>query len=136
MRVEDKFYILANRFEKKLGYYLLEFSISKPKSDKKPKFLIKWQNKLEIADTALHYMKIERKNLKGEIIKTAEIVVSYKSIFINQYTIFVLEINTGLIKFWMEGYQLWESPVTGLMSSSNDFLICNKYGLSFIPLGN
>ena len=33
-------------------------------------------------------------------------------------------------------YQLWESPIKGMMNSTNDFIIVNKDGLSFVPLGN
>lgn len=33
-------------------------------------------------------------------------------------------------------YQLWESPIKGFMNKSCDYIILNKEGLSFIPLGN
>lgn len=46
LHVDDKFYILANKFDRKLGYYLLELPEAKPSSDHAPKFLIRWKNKL------------------------------------------------------------------------------------------
>ena len=63
-------------------------------------------------------------------------MVSYKTIHVNQYVIFLVEIETSLINFWFEMYQLWESPIKGFMNNSHDFIILNKSGLSFVPLGN
>jgi hypothetical protein len=55
---------------------------------------------------------------------------------VNLYTVFVIEIETGLIKFKHENYQLWESPVMGFLNTqSHDFIILNKDGTSFLPLG-
>jgi len=62
--------------------------------------LIKWKNKLEISDAALHLLKISRSGNK----EMQELVVSYKSIYVNLYTVFVIEIETGLIKFRHENY--------------------------------
>lgn len=42
----------------------------------KPKFLIRWLNKLEIGDAALNLINIERENMSGEKMATKEIVVS------------------------------------------------------------
>ena len=50
---EDKFYVLANKYNKKLGYYLIELNTGRPGPENQPRFLIKWLNKLEIADAAL-----------------------------------------------------------------------------------
>ena len=58
IHVDDKFYVLANKFDRKLGYFLLELPEKKPKSDEPPKFLIRWTNKLEIGDAALHLLEI------------------------------------------------------------------------------
>jgi hypothetical protein len=98
--VDNKFYVLANKFDKKLGYFLLELPEHKPSNSEKPKFLIKWKNKLEISDAALHLLRIKR----GDKEEKQELVVSYKSIYVNLYTVFVIEIDTGLIKFRHENY--------------------------------
>ena len=95
-----------------------------------PKYVIKWENKLEIGDAGLDIIKF-----KGDDSKY--MVVSYKSIYVNSYSVFVIDIDSGRIKFKHESYQLWESPVIGFLNSfSNDFVILNKEGTSFIPLGN
>jgi 2C-methyl-D-erythritol 2,4-cyclodiphosphate synthase len=59
-----KFYLLANKSFKKLGYFLLELDIDLRILDKKPemytekhRFIIKWLNKLNIADASLEIMK-------------------------------------------------------------------------------
>lgn len=79
----EKFYILSNKYQKKLGYFLLEIDIDKPMQTKRPKFIIKWTNKLQINDAALNFIFIERENMSGEREYKVEMVVSYKTIHIN-----------------------------------------------------
>lgn len=131
----NKFYILANKYMKKLGYFLLEIETDKPTPNLKPKFIIKWTNKLDISDATLNFMQVERDNGHGILESKFEMVVSYKTIHLNQYVILVVEMQHCLIKFMFEMYQLWESPVKGFMNKSNDFIILNKTGLSFVILG-
>lgn len=100
----DKFYILANKYQKKLGYYLLEIDIDKPMLTKRPNFIIKWTNKLQIDDAELNFIFIERENMKGLKEHKVEMVVSYKTIHINQFVIIVVEMDTCLIKFRFELY--------------------------------
>jgi len=65
------------------------------------------------------------------------LVVSYKSIHVNLYSVFLINIKTGRIIFKHDNYQLWESPVIGFLNTyNNDFVILNKDGMGFIPLGN
>ena len=133
LHCNDKFYVLANKFDRKLGYFLLELPEERPSVDEPPKFLIRWTNKLEIGDAALHLLEIQR---GSDSERKKELVVSYKQIYINLYTVFVIEIETGLIKFKHENYQLWESPVMGFLNTqTNDFIVLNKDGTSFLPLG-
>lgn len=63
------------------------------------------------------------------------IVVSYKSIGINTFNVFVINLEDKLIKYWHEGYQLWESPVKGFLLNTNDFLILSKDGINVLALG-
>jgi len=63
------------------------------------------------------------------------IVVSYKCIGINTFNVFVIDLKTKLIKYWHEGYQLWESPVKGFLLNTNDFLILSKDGINVLALG-
>ena len=67
--------------------------------------------------------------------RRASIVVSYKSIGINTFNVFVIDLQTKLIKYWHEGYQLWESPVKGFLLTTNDFLILSKDGINLLALG-
>ena len=62
-------------------------------------------------------------------------MVSYKSIGINTFNCFVLSLESQLIKYWNESYQLWESPVLGFLLESNDFMVLDKTGVSLISLG-
>ena len=73
--------------------------------------------------------------MKGEVEEQLEMVVSYKAIHINQYAVVVVEMKTCLIKFMFEMYHLWESSVESFMNESLDYIILNKDGLSFIPMG-
>ena len=65
----------------------------------------------------------------------ASIVISYKSIGINTYNVFVIDLTTSLIKYWNETFQLWESPVKGFLLSTNDFMILSKDGMNLLALG-
>jgi hypothetical protein len=47
----------------------------------------------------------------------------------------VIDIKSRLIKYWHEGYQLWESPVKGFLLSSNEFLILSKDGINMLSIG-
>ena len=88
-------------------------------------------------------MKLHTKNPKDkkavqdkvEPFESNEIVVSYKSIGINTFNCFVLNLESQLIKYWNESYQLWESPVLGFLLESNDFMMLDKNGVSLISLG-
>ncbi len=53
------FYILANKKDNKLGFYLYKLDFSKPFSGKERKesnYLIRWNNKLDIADVDVALM--------------------------------------------------------------------------------
>lgn len=115
---DHDFYILANKREHKLGYYL--FTVNQadpegtgpngivPRSEKK--YLINWNNKLDIANCSMSYMydKAEPKDgiIEGEDFvsaKTTEcIVICYKCIGINTFNVFVIDLETKLIKYWHE----------------------------------
>lgn len=62
-------------------------------------------------------------------------MVSYKCIGINTFNVFVIDIDTKLIKYWHESYQLWESPIKGFLLNTNDFLILSKAGINLLALG-
>ena len=64
----------------------------------------------------------------------SSIVVSYKCIGINTFNVTVIDLKTKLIKYWHEGYQLWESPVKGFLLSTNDFMILSKDGINLLAI--
>lgn len=87
-----------------------------------------WSNKLEIGNCDLFMMnKTEHDN--------QSIIISYKSIGINTYNVFVIDLETSLIKYWNESFQLWESPVKGFLLCTNDFMILSKDGMNLLALG-
>lgn len=92
-----KFYVLANKYQNRLGYYLLELDVEKPKPGIEPKFIIRFTNKLDISDAALHMINLEREDLQGNIKKKVEIVASYKINHVNKYVIHVISIESSLI---------------------------------------
>ena len=106
-----KFYVLANKYQRKLGYFLLELNEELDKMAS-PRYVIKWENKLEIDNASLNYFI----DADGEE-DSQTLVVSYKSIHVNLYTVFLINIQTGRIIFKHDNYQLWESPVIGFLNT-------------------
>jgi hypothetical protein len=84
----------------------------------------------------MHMMTEENKDEESPRFGKMEnsIVVSYKFIDINTFNVFVIDLHTKLIKYWHEGYQLWESPVKGFLLPSNDFLILSKDGINVLAI--
>jgi hypothetical protein len=80
------FYILSNKYEEKLGFFVLKVNEQDPYNSK---FLIKWKNKLDIGDASIYVLRNEtgKENIK-------EIIISYKTIFINTYNIVVMDITS------------------------------------------
>ena len=56
---------------------------------------------------------------------------------INTFNVFCINLDGEyLIRYWYEGYQLWESPIKGFLLTSNDFMMLSKDGINLIALGN
>lgn len=122
------FYLLCNKFEGKLGLFLIRFDEREPANHE---FFMRWKNKLDIADANIYVVRDEEKAFK-------ELVVSYKTIFMNTYNVVVIDISTQLL--WMlfrhESFQLWESQVTGhFIKKHNNFITLNRMGISMYGLG-
>lgn len=150
--VDDKhFYVLANKKgsdwnpgSKKLGFYLFQVPQAAPRNtkDKKGnvvenvKCLISWNNKLDIGNCDMAIMSENLTRPDGTQETRQSIVVSYKMIGINTFNVFCFDLHEGyLIKYWYEGYQLWESPIRGFLLQNNDFLMLSKDGINLIALG-
>jgi len=92
----------------------------------KSKFLIKWKNKLDIGDPNIFVMRNYAKKLK-------ELIISYKTIFINTYNVVCMDISVEdeqTLIFRHESFQLWESESSGfLLTENKDFITLNKSGM-------
>jgi hypothetical protein len=60
--------------------------------------------------------------------------VSYKSIGINTYNVFVIDQETKLIKYWHESNQLWESQIKGFLLNTGDFMSLTSTGINVLSL--
>jgi hypothetical protein len=125
------FFILANKLDEKLGFFV--FTIEQ-KNPLKHKFYIKYRNKLDIGDTDISVLRDAKNRVK-------ELIISYKTIYINTYNIIVLDISEGnsedvnKVIFRHETFQLWESEIKGFLISKNlDFVTINKNGLNILAL--
>jgi len=83
----EKFYVLSNKKEQKLGYYLIAMDINDPGDSHQ--YLINWTNKLDIASSDMYHM-VEHQH--GE--RKESLVVSYKSVGINTFNVFVFDLAT------------------------------------------
>lgn len=128
----QSFFIMANKYKGKLGYFLLEMKedlYDAQQRGEEPRYVLKWENKLEIGDANIEFF-----SKQGED-ESDVLAISYKEIHKNVYTVFLVHYTTGRLIYKHENYQLWESPVVGFVNSfQNDFVIMNKDGTSFIPL--
>ena len=131
---DDKvFYILTNKFEEKLGFFVIKFKEDNPLTKS---FLIKWKNKLDIGDTNINVLRTEN---------TKEVIISFKTININTYNLMVMDISKDsvgqkekkTIIFRHESFQLWESKITGmLLNKHKDFITLNRDGINILALGS
>jgi hypothetical protein len=81
---EDKlFYFLSNKYDEKLGFFVFSIKENDPFDNK---FFIKYKNKLDIGDADIYILRSKKNRLK-------EIVISYKTIYINTFNILVMDIS-------------------------------------------
>lgn len=80
---EDMFYFLSNKFEEKLGFFVIRVKENDPTHGN---FLIKWKNKLDIGDTNIYVLRNFDRGTK-------EVIISFKTIYINTYNIVVMDIS-------------------------------------------
>ena len=83
---EDRvFYILCNKYQEKLGFFVLRMREDDPN---RSKFLIKIKNKLDIGDCNISVLR-----KRGED-GVKELIIGYKTIFINTYSVMCMDIST------------------------------------------
>ena len=86
---EDRlFYFLSNKFEEKLGFFVFSIAEQDPLENR---FFIKYKNKLDIGDADIYILRSKKNRLK-------EIVISYKTIFINTFNVIVMDISTKSVE--------------------------------------
>ena len=86
---ERRFYILANKYEGKLGFYLMSINIDRP--DDECDFIINWDNKLDIGDVDMNILR--EKDANGNDYENECIVASFKCIGINTYNVCVIDLE-------------------------------------------
>jgi len=127
---DQMFYLLSNRMQEKLGFYVLKITKEHPE---RGQFLIRWKNKLDIGDANIYVMRNQEKGLK-------EIIISFKTIFINTYNVICMDISPKAdlsLIFRHESFQLWESEIYGFITNKmSDFVMINREGINVISLGS
>lgn len=78
-----QFYVMANKYKGKLGLYVIRFHEDEPDDFE---FLLKFKNKLEVSDAHIIVHRCPIKNYK-------ELILSYKSIYVNTYSVAVFDIS-------------------------------------------
>lgn len=108
--IDGNFYIVANKRHKMIGYYLLKLNshdllenINNPKNLEE-QFMINFPNKKDIRDVDLHCLDMTQEH--------KQLLVSYKSIYINKYYITLIDCDTGNIILQHETFCLWESGIS------------------------
>lgn len=133
---EDKhIYIISNKHGGKLGFYIKKINMMNPFADRGENkgFIVNWNRNLDIGDASIFILRDQAKGYK-------EIVVSYKTIFINVYNILVLDQrhrSGQALMYRHESFQLWESQISGtLIHATNDFVTINRDGVMIFALGS
>ena len=99
------------------------------------KFLIKWKSNLQIGDVDLqiYYNKNDNGLCK-------ELIVSYKSIYINTLNIIIMDLSNRFgdrccLFFRHESFQMWESKVTCFMNmQQGEYVILNSKGMHVLAI--
>jgi hypothetical protein len=117
-----------------MGFYLIKFNKEDPT---KKVDLTMWRNMLDIGDANMYISRGTNKN--GDY---KELICGSKTISINTYNTVVLDLssdeNRGRQTLQRhEAFQLWESPIAGLLlEHSKDFLTFSRAGINILALGN
>ena len=91
---EGQFYFLSNMRQGKLGFFLIRFSVSDPN---KHDYLTMWRHKLDIADANMFVLTNEQHGYR-------ELIVSYKTMYINTFNCMVVDLTDKLIIFRHESF--------------------------------
>ena len=81
---ENVFYILSNKYQRELGFFIIMVAEYDPNDFK---FIMKVKNQLDIADASMSVLRDDHSRIK-------ELVVAYKTIYVNTYNINVIDISS------------------------------------------
>ena len=76
--------MLVNKYQEKLGINLIRFDEQNPEEHK---FFLKFFNKLDIGNANINIIKNTEKGYK-------ELLISYKTIYMNTYTVQIIDISS------------------------------------------
>ena len=102
---DELFYFLASKKCGIIGFFLVKFDMMNPKNYQ---FMTMWRHKLDIGDANINVLR----GYDDQIGHFKELIIGYKTIYINTYTIVVYDISGNpedrqtLQKH--ECFQLWE----------------------------
>jgi hypothetical protein len=132
-REEECFYILSNRQSSSIGFFLVKFFAVNPG---KYKFITMWRHLLEVGDANMSISK----GMDSHGVWYKELIVGYKTIFINTYNIVVIDLakdgeKMGTLQRF-ESFQLWESKCSSILLHNNEFYITfSNRGMNVVALG-
>jgi len=124
---EGYFYVLANKYQERLGLFMIRIDEANPSNHR---FFIKWKNKLDISDADLYFHRDPEQKCK-------ELIVSYKTIFVNTYSVYVINISGDTLwtVYRHETFQLWESNITSFfIDRKKNYITINKDGINVMSL--
>lgn len=120
-------YILANKYQEKMGVFLVKFHENNPKNFN---FFMKYKTMLDVSDADIAIMKNKKTGLK-------ELIVSFKTVTENTYNVYIVDISQDepIPLFRHESFQLWETQITAFfIKKTNDYVTINQDGISLISL--
>lgn len=102
------------------------------------KNISQWRHKLEIADVMLHILRAKDEKTQQNY---KELVIGYKTIYFNTYTIHVQDISgpcgNRFVLFRHESYHMWDNSITGVCLNRNKIYVnLSEAGLNLAYLGS
>jgi hypothetical protein len=98
----------------------------KYKKNENKLYIINASNRLDIGDSNITLLHQNGKKL---------VVVSYKSILVNTFRIFIIDAKNGTILSIHESFCLWESKIMAFMNTSTfDYILLSGAGLNVLTL--
>ena len=106
---DEEFYLVANKKNELLGFFVIKFKFDDPTKFEE---ITVWRNKLQIGDVTLRILR-GKDNMTGSFYK--ELIIGYKTIFMNTYTVCVQDLSRNSEKCRTlckhESFHLWETNV-------------------------